>query len=63
MDLPGPVGKPQPCGLNALIADLLDEFEALAIAAEILLTADIRGINPYWLSVTKNSSIACWPTW
>jgi len=42
MDLPGPVAKLQPCCLNTLIADLVDEFEALAIAAEVLLVADIR---------------------
>lgn len=42
MDLQGPIYKPQLCCLNVLIADLVDEFEALAIAAEVLLTADIR---------------------
>jgi len=46
MDLPGSVCKPQPCGLNALIADLVDEFAALASAAGILLTADIHGQQP-----------------
>ncbi|HEY9629472.1 MAG TPA: two-component system sensor histidine kinase RppB [Coleofasciculaceae cyanobacterium] len=42
MDLQGLPPKRQPCNLNDLVSDLVEEFTALAIASHISLTADIN---------------------
>ncbi|MDX2213707.1 MAG: two-component system sensor histidine kinase RppB [Oculatellaceae cyanobacterium bins.114] len=46
MDLQGPPPKQQPCNLNDLVNDLVEEFMALAIASHISLTADINSSHP-----------------
>jgi signal transduction histidine kinase len=46
MDLQGLPFKQQPCNLNDLVSDLVEEFMALAIASSISLTDDINSSNP-----------------
>lgn len=46
MDLQGGMLKQQPCSLTTLIADLIDEFEAMAIAHDLALTSNILGDRP-----------------
>lgn len=43
MDLQGLPSKRQPCNLNDLVSDLVEEFAGLAIASHLSLEADIRG--------------------
>ncbi|WP_448574444.1 two-component system sensor histidine kinase RppB [Trichothermofontia sp.] len=42
MDLQGQPPRLQPCNLNDLVSDLVEEFTALAIAANLSLTANIQ---------------------
>ena len=46
MDLQGLSAKPTACNLNDLVDDLVEEFSALALASNILLTADIQTNTP-----------------
>lgn len=46
MDLQGLPAKHQLCNLNDLISDLLEEFAALAIAADISLAIDVQKTQP-----------------
>jgi signal transduction histidine kinase len=43
MDLQGLPAQRQPCNLNDLVSDLVEEFAGLAIASHLSLKADIRG--------------------
>lgn len=38
--------KPQPCDLKTLVYDVIDEFEALAVAAGVQLTAEMQTQHP-----------------
>jgi two-component system OmpR family sensor kinase len=46
MDLQGISAQRQPCNLNDLVIDLVEEFAALAIASDISLTSDINRSQP-----------------
>lgn len=46
MDLQIPSSKKQPCNLNDLVNDLVEEFSALAIASHLSLEADIKSTAP-----------------
>ena len=46
MDLQGLPSKQQPCNLNDLVSDLVEEFLALAIASNLVLEADIQSTTP-----------------
>ncbi len=39
----------QPCCLNDLVNDLVEELEELALAAEVMLTSDIRVSGPLYV--------------
>jgi signal transduction histidine kinase len=46
MDLQGLPAKQQVCNLNDLVNDLVEEFAALAIAADVSLAVDLQSTNP-----------------
>jgi signal transduction histidine kinase len=49
MDLRVLTSKHQSCCLNTLIRDLVDEFEAMAISADISLKTDVRVAQPLYV--------------